>query len=54
MEALTLSQVALATHGRILAGSPELVVTAVGTDSRKVEENSLFVPLSGENFDGHH
>jgi UDP-N-acetylmuramoyl-tripeptide--D-alanyl-D-alanine ligase len=28
-------------------------VTSVSTDSRKIEKNSLFIPLSGENFDGH-
>lgn len=54
MESLTLAQVAQAVHGRILSGAPEIVVTAVDTDSRKMEKNSLFVPLVGENFDGHH
>jgi UDP-N-acetylmuramoyl-tripeptide--D-alanyl-D-alanine ligase len=28
-------------------------VTAVSTDSRKITEGCLFIPLSGENFDGH-
>ena len=53
MEALTLAQVAHAVRGRILSGAPDMIVTAVGTDSRKVDKDSLFVPLAGENFDGH-
>lgn len=28
-------------------------ITSVSTDSRKIEKDSLFIPLSGENFDGH-
>ncbi|MCI2056531.1 MAG: UDP-N-acetylmuramoyl-tripeptide--D-alanyl-D-alanine ligase [Oscillibacter sp.] len=28
-------------------------VSVVSTDSRKIEKNCLFVPLTGENFDGH-
>lgn len=28
-------------------------ITSVSTDSRKIENDSLFIPLSGDNFDGH-
>ena len=27
-------------------------ITSVSTDSRKIEKRALFIPLSGENFDG--
>ena len=29
-------------------------VTEVSTDSRKIRQGCLFIPLAGENFDGHH
>ncbi len=31
----------------------DFVITGVSTDSRKITKNQLFVPLVGENFDGH-
>ncbi len=34
--------------------SLDQMVIGISTDSRKVETNTLFVPIIGENFDGHH
>jgi len=48
---LTLRDVARITGGR-LVGQPDLVVTAVITDSRAVVPGALFVALRGERFDG--
>lgn len=51
----TLGNIAAMCGGELSA--PELadtMITGVITDSRKITPDCLFVPLSGENFDGHH
>ncbi len=51
---LTLERIADLTGGELLCGDPELVVSEVGTDSRATfAQNSLFVALDGDHFDGH-
>lgn len=47
------AQLAKAVKGRLLWGSSDQVFTGVTTDSRKVEQGHLFIPLAGEKFDGH-
>ena len=44
--------VAKATGGKLVAGDAKVACSAVGTDSRAPLEDSLFVALSGENFNG--
>jgi len=39
--------------GRLVAGSPEAVVSAVGIDSRRVAPSELFIAIRGERHDGH-
>ena len=46
-----LSQVAQATHGRLIGA--DLEVTGVSTDTRTVTDGELFIALSGERFDAH-
>jgi len=53
MEPLSLSQLAGFAQGRITAGNPETLVTRISTDSRTIQRGDLFVPIRGENFDGH-
>src|SRR5947208_2704094 len=53
MESLTLSQIAAFAGGSIESGKAEAVVSRVSTDSRTLQSGDLFVPLRGENFDGH-
>ena len=53
MRALTVAELIAATQGVLLRGSSGAVVTSVSTDSRSVGEGALFVPIVGENFDGH-
>ncbi len=42
-----------AVGGKLLWGEPGITFSGVTTDSRKVTEDSLFIPLIGEKFDGH-
>jgi len=46
------AQVAKASGGKLVAGNAKTTCSAVGTDSRSPLEDSLFVALSGENFNG--
>ena len=53
MRALTVAELIAATQGVLLHGSSAAVATSVSTDSRSIGEGALFVPIVGENFDGH-
>lgn len=53
MEQLTIGDIAAATGGTVLRGSPDTAICGVTTDSRKGCTGRLFVPLIGEKFDGH-
>jgi UDP-N-acetylmuramoyl-tripeptide--D-alanyl-D-alanine ligase len=48
---MRLSEVALATKGQLVGADVE--VNSVGTDSRAIQKNQLFVALKGDHFDGH-
>lgn len=48
---MRLSEAALATKGAVLG--EDVLFGAVGTDSRKLEPQQLFIALHGERFDGH-
>jgi len=53
MEPLTLTKVAQLANGLLVQGDGKEIVTRVSTDSRTLQPGDLFVPLRGENFDGH-
>ena len=53
MEKLTLSQIAGLAGGNLATSNRDMMVTRVSTDSRTLQTGDLFVPLRGENFDGH-
>ncbi|HKP05501.1 MAG TPA: UDP-N-acetylmuramoyl-tripeptide--D-alanyl-D-alanine ligase [Chthoniobacterales bacterium] len=53
MDPLSLGQIAKFAGGSFAAGNADAVVTRVSTDSRTLQPGDLFVPLRGENFDGH-
>ncbi len=55
MERLTLGEILQAVDGTLLGQADDLSITvdSVSTDSRKIREGALFVPLTGERFDGH-
>lgn len=50
---MTVREINAACGGKLLCGDPDKVVTSVVTDSRKVTDGSLFVPLIGEKTDAH-
>ena len=52
-ETTALQEVAAATAGTVVAGSPGLRVSGVTIDSRRVEPGQLFVAIAGPRFDGH-
>ncbi len=53
MDPLPLSTIARLAEGRLTEGDPGLIVSRVSTDSRTLQSGDLFVPLRGQNFDGH-
>ena len=55
MEAITIREIMEVVGGHMLGEFHDLdrEITRVETDSRTIHEGSLFVPLSGERFDGH-
>ena len=53
MDPLTLSQIATFAGGAVSSGDGNLSVNKISTDSRTLKAGELFVPLRGENFDGH-
>jgi UDP-N-acetylmuramoyl-tripeptide--D-alanyl-D-alanine ligase len=53
MEPLSLRKVAELAQGSLSAGDPGMMVSRVSTDSRTLQPGDLFVPLRGDNFDGH-
>ena len=53
MEPLSLSRIAEFARGQIEAGNPNTTISRISTDSRTLQRGDLFVPIRGENFDGH-
>jgi len=53
METLTLEETAKFSGGSISVGDPNAQTSRISTDSRTLGSGDLFVPLRGENFDGH-
>lgn len=53
MDPLPLSTLAEYANGTISAGDPASIITRISTDSRTLQAGDLFVPIRGDNFDGH-
>lgn len=55
VEPITIREILAAVNGTLLGEACDLDTTVryVDTDSRKLHEGSLFLPLEGERFDGH-
>ena len=48
----TIQEICAAVGGTLLQDSPA-AIAGVTTDSRAVSAGQLFIPLTGERFDGH-
>ena len=53
MSPCTVAALCAAVGGTLLSGDSAAVVTGVTTDSRAASDGQLFIPLTGERFDGH-
>ena len=53
MDPLSLTQLAEFAGGKISAGSGDAIVSRLSTDSRTIQPNDFFIPIRGDNFDGH-
>jgi UDP-N-acetylmuramoyl-tripeptide--D-alanyl-D-alanine ligase len=53
MDPLSLSRLAEYAGGALSGGDAESAISRVSTDSRTLQRGDLFVPIRGENFDGH-
>lgn len=53
MNPLSLGQIAAFAEGELASGNPDVSISRISTDSRTLQAGDLFVPLRGENFDGH-
>ncbi|MGB9857695.1 MAG: UDP-N-acetylmuramoyl-tripeptide--D-alanyl-D-alanine ligase [Dictyoglomaceae bacterium] len=50
---LKLKEILEAIDGELIKGSEEIEIYSISTDSRKIKEGDLFIPLIGEKYDGH-
>ena len=53
IEALTVEEIIVATGGELIRGEKSTIVKGISTDSRTVDTSTLFIPVKGDNFDGH-
>ena len=53
MAEFTIEEILQATGGRLLQKGEAAAVTGVSTDTRTLSKGALYIPLIGENFDGH-
>ena len=53
MQRLNVADIIAATDGSLVCGEKDFEISEITTDSRKAGANMLFVPIIGENNDGH-
>lgn len=53
MQRLNINDIIKATGGSLICGEMDFEISEITTDSRNAGANMLFVPISGENNDGH-
>ena len=53
MENLTVKELVISTKGKLVLGDENNFVNDIIIDSRKANENNVFVAIVGENLDGH-
>lgn len=50
---LKLREILEVVHGELIKGDLEIEISSISTDSRRIKEGDLFIPLKGERYDGH-
>ncbi|MEK6726088.1 MAG: UDP-N-acetylmuramoyl-tripeptide--D-alanyl-D-alanine ligase [Deltaproteobacteria bacterium] len=50
---ITWDEIIKGINGKLVYGQPEGTFSGVSTDSRSIKTGEFFIPLTGENFDGH-
>ncbi|MCX7746963.1 MAG: UDP-N-acetylmuramoyl-tripeptide--D-alanyl-D-alanine ligase [Clostridia bacterium] len=53
MQRIKCEEVLKAVQGVLISGDLKADILNISTDSRKINEGDLFIPISGEKFDGH-
>ncbi|NLM12580.1 MAG: UDP-N-acetylmuramoyl-tripeptide--D-alanyl-D-alanine ligase [Epulopiscium sp.] len=58
MEPLKINEIVSAVKGKLIQNESildenEVIITGISTDSREISCGDLFIPIKGENFDGH-
>lgn len=53
MEPISIREIVTAVNGKLISGDAEQIVTHISTNSKEIEEGTLFVPIIGERFDAH-
>lgn len=53
MKAIKAGTLAEAVGGKILYGNKDLLITSVSTNSKEIQQGTLFVPIIGERVDAH-
>ncbi|MDO9492094.1 UDP-N-acetylmuramoyl-tripeptide--D-alanyl-D-alanine ligase [Acetobacterium sp.] len=53
MESISIDEILHITRGELLQGTQSLAITNVAIDSRKINNNDLYVPIVGETNNGH-
>ncbi len=53
MTRMAVRDIAQITNGRMIHNGADVVVDGFSTDSRTLQAGELFIPLRGENYDGH-
>lgn len=53
MFTLNTDEIIKATQGKLIGDGVSQPISGISTDSRKIQSGDLFIPIIGENFDGH-
>ena len=53
MQNLSIKEILSVTGGKLICGDENKIITDISTDSRRLSDNTLFIPIKGERFDGH-
>lgn len=53
MQPVKIKDIVAAVNGKLLCGDPEEAVTSVSTNSKEINQGTLFVPIIGERVDAH-